>query len=253
MIVQHHNHGGNDNGPRAAHPEGEIYDPDGFKRLQATRHLHTALYIVLFIAFGAGMLVGVANDSFGLTVAICLPAILLMNGLRAVYNAKLRTHERAVAFEKARQAKELAEGLSAAGAQIAETKRIVSSKKGGKTVINNVTLNFSNGSSFNGPLAVGENIQISYEAAQSVKEGRLRKALEDLISTATQMIESLKDEGQADAAAQLKAFVEESKKKTPSRWMLGVTSKGLIDAAATVGELAEPVTTAVKAVLSIVT
>lgn len=252
MFIQHHNHGAGDSGPREAHPEGEIYDPDGFKRIEATRQLHTALYIVLFIAFGAGMLVGAANDSFVLALTICLPALFSMIGIRAVYDAKLRTHERTVAFEKARQAKELAEGLSAASAQIAETRRMVSSKNGGKAVVNNVTLNFSNGSSFSGPLAVGENIQISYEAAQDVKEGKLRKSLEDLVSTATQLIQSLEDERKADTAAQLKAFVEESKKKAPSRWMLGVTSKGLIDAASTVAKLSAPVTAAVKAVLSIV-
>ncbi len=43
-------------------------------------------------------------------------------------------------------------------------------KTKGASVINNVTLNFSNGSSFTGPLAVGQNIKLSYDMASDTKK-----------------------------------------------------------------------------------
>ena len=123
----------------------------------------------------------------------------------------------------------------------------------GKTVVNNVTLNFSNGSSFTGPIAVGENIKISYDAALSASKEDLRGQLQELValvSELTEEIDSIDDKN--NVSVQLKSFVEEAKKEKPSNWMLGVSSKGLIEAANTVAAMASPISSAVKAVLALV-
>jgi hypothetical protein len=122
-----------------------------------------------------------------------------------------------------------------------------------KTVINNVTINLGNGSTFTGPVSVGENIRVSYSAAASVAEDQLRHKLGEvvgLVSKLTEAIDSI--DGKNDVSVQLKSFVEEAKKEKPSKWMLDISSKGLIEAAKTVAEMAAPVTTAVRAVLELV-
>jgi hypothetical protein len=120
------------------------------------------------------------------------------------------------------------------------------------SVVNNVTLNFSNGSSFTGPLAVGQNIKLSYEMAENTKKDDLRSRLEQVVTQASKLAEAVEPEEQKDAvSAQLKTFVEEAKKEKPNKWSLNVSSSGLLEAAKTVASLAEPVTTAVEAVLAL--
>lgn len=122
-----------------------------------------------------------------------------------------------------------------------------------KTVINNVTINLGNGSTFTGPISVGENIRVSYGAASSTAEQQLRQQLEvvvGLVSKLTELVDTVDEKN--DVSVQLKSFVEEAKKERPSKWMLDISSKGLLDAAKTVAELAAPVTTAVNAVLQLV-
>lgn len=254
MFSQHHNAGGGDSAPRRAHPEGEIYDPHGFKRVEATRRWTNATAMILVTMFLAMIFAGMTKD-FDLLFFLGVPAVLLLLlsiAIRIHYDSLLRSHERTVALEKDRRAHELADRLSTTSAQVSATKRIVSRQKDSKSMVNNVTLNFSNGSSFVGSLAVGENIKSSYDAARNTSDEKFRDSLEALVMIVTKLVESLKDDKiRADTAAQLKAFVEESKKPAPSKWMLGVTSQGLIDAASTVAKLANPVSTAVKAVLNL--
>jgi len=120
------------------------------------------------------------------------------------------------------------------------------------SVINNVTLNFSNGSSFTGPLAVGQTIKQSYEMAAETKKDDLRTKLEELVTQASKLAQVVEPEDRKnDVSTQLKTFVEEAKKEKPSKWALNVTSAGLLEAAKTVASLAEPVTTSVKAVLGL--
>ncbi len=122
-----------------------------------------------------------------------------------------------------------------------------------KTVINNVTINLGNGSTFTGPISVGENIRVSYGAAASTTEQQLRQQLEAVVGLVSKLTESMDTvDKKNDVSVQLKSFVEEAKKEKPSKWMLDISSKGLLDAAKTVAELAAPVTTAVKAVLQLV-
>jgi hypothetical protein len=120
------------------------------------------------------------------------------------------------------------------------------------SVINNVTLNFSNGSSFSGPLAVGQTIKLSYEMAADTKKDDLRTKLEEVVGQVSKLAETIEPEDRKnDVSTQLKTFVEEAKKEKPSKWALNVTSAGLLEAAKTVASLAEPVTASVKAVLSL--
>jgi hypothetical protein len=120
-------------------------------------------------------------------------------------------------------------------------------------MINNVTLNLSNGSSFTGPLAVGENIRVSYEAAASASKVQLRQQLEEVVSLVSKLTEAIdSNDRKNDVSVQLKSFVEEAKKEKPSKWMLDISSKGLIEAANTVAAMASPITNAVKAVLALI-
>ena len=119
-------------------------------------------------------------------------------------------------------------------------------------MINNVTLNFGNGSTFTGPLAVGENIKISYDAANSTQKDDLRENLEEVVKQVSKLVEAIEsDDRKNDISTQLKSFVEEAKKEKPSKWMMDITSKGLLEAANTVAALATPVSVAVKSVLSL--
>lgn len=122
-----------------------------------------------------------------------------------------------------------------------------------KTVINNVTINLGNGSTFTGPISVGENIRVSFGAAASTNEDQLRQQLEAVVGLVSKLAEVMDTvDKKNDVSVQLKSFVEEAKKEKPSKWMLDISSKGLLDAAKTVAEMAAPITTAVKAVLQLV-
>jgi ABC-type transporter Mla subunit MlaD len=122
-----------------------------------------------------------------------------------------------------------------------------------KTMVNNVTLNFSNGSSFTGPLAVGENIRISYDAATGASTNELQDRLRETVETVGKLVEKLEsEEEKVDVSTQLKAFVEEARKEKPSRWMLNTTAKGLLDAATKIASMITPVSDAVSAVTQLI-
>jgi hypothetical protein len=122
-----------------------------------------------------------------------------------------------------------------------------------KTVINNVTINLGNGSTFTGPVSVGENIRVSYSAATSASGDQLRQRLEEVVGLVSKLTEAIDSvDKKNDVSVQLKSFVEEAKKDKPSKWMLDISSNGLLEAAKTVAEMAAPVTTAVKAVLELI-
>lgn len=121
------------------------------------------------------------------------------------------------------------------------------------TVINNVTINLGNGATFTGPVSVGENIRVSYGAATSASGDQLRHRLEEVVGLVSKLTETIDSvDKKNDVSVQLKSFVEEAKKDKPSKWMLDISSKGLLEAAKTVAEMAAPVTMAVKAVLELI-
>lgn len=118
-------------------------------------------------------------------------------------------------------------------------------------VNNNVTLNFSNGASFTGPLAVGEHVRLSLEAAMSTDKDDLRAMLEKVVSVGSKLAEAApEDEAKLQVSEQLSAFVDEAKKEKPNRWTLKSTAQALIDAASTISTLATPVSEAITAVLA---
>lgn len=122
-----------------------------------------------------------------------------------------------------------------------------------KTVVNNVTLNFGDGASFTGPLAVGENIRVSYNAVADIEEQDIRDSLQEVVKQVSDLAQAIELEDlKNDVSEQLKAFVTEAKKEKPSRWMLDISSKGLLEAAKTVASLTDPVSKAVKAVLEMI-
>jgi hypothetical protein len=122
-----------------------------------------------------------------------------------------------------------------------------------RTVINNVTLNFDNGSTFTGPLAVGENIRIAYRAAADVQNDELKTRLESVVAQVSKLIETIQsEEAKNDVSAQLQSFVQEAKKEKPSKKLLSITSDGLIEAAKSVAAFAGPVAAAVKAVMTLI-
>jgi hypothetical protein len=118
--------------------------------------------------------------------------------------------------------------------------------------LNQVTLNFSNGSSFTGPLAVGENIKISYEAAAGTPKEEFKERLEHLVKTVSALAEKLdKEDDKIDVSTELKTFVEEAKKEKPSKRMLGSMADGMIEIAKNAATMVTPVSEAIRSVLAL--
>lgn len=117
---------------------------------------------------------------------------------------------------------------------------------------NNVTLNFSNGASFTGPIAVGQTISQTYNTVAEVQDDGLRQHLEEMVIQVGKLIELLdSDESKIEVSEQLSTFVEQAKKEKPSKKLLEVTANGLLEAANTVAHMAAPITAAVKSVLDL--
>lgn len=222
------------------HPEGEVYDPQGYRKLvsestgigRGVNWISLALFAILFVSCGTGIISGGEGNGFvvgGIATAAMVLFMVYANVRRAGYRTRLAAHELAVAHAKEQRFK-------------------------GKNVTNTVTLNFSNGSRFTGPLVVGENINVSYSKIQNATGSDLRAALEALVKTSSQMIERLPTaEQKLNASEQLKTLTEQASKPQPSKWLLDVSGKGLIDAAKAVAEMSGPVATTVKAVLALLT
>ncbi|MFC1636882.1 hypothetical protein ACFL5Z_18820 [Planctomycetota bacterium] len=124
----------------------------------------------------------------------------------------------------------------------------------GDKIVNNVntSINFGDNNVFNGDVIAAGNITDSFNKAESVERDDLQKALKDLTGTVAQLCEQLPDnEDQQQVSRKLKTLVEEASSKKPDKSWLELSGKGLIEAAKTVAAMATPVTTAVKAVLSL--
>ena len=252
------NHSSGSDPFKAPHPEGAIFDPVGYSRLESYRQncmIAGAIYALFMAVATLSTFSGESNHEFptGL-IAFNAVAIACLIPFAVHYNGLLKEHEATVSNEKERRADVLASNVLSTESKVTETKALISSQPRVKTVVNNVTLNFSNGASFTGSLAVGENIKVSYEAASDTPDSELRRQLEEAVKLVTGVIDSLPtEEKKTNAAIQLKTFVEEAKKVNPNKWLLEVSSKGLLEAATAVAALVTPVTAAVKAVLGLVT
>lgn len=245
--MSYNDHGSID---RPVHPEGKLYDPEGYNSYQRLRMIWGFVIAVPF--FGIFIFGGLAilqnPEAISGFIACFILVFIILIPMGIMLKTSRDNHLNNVVAEKDRRHRTVEENIVHANSQLTE----ISSQPKVKTVINNVTLNFSDGSSFTGPFAVGENVRVSYIAASETKDAAIRSALEDLVKEATKLVERLEDNNQKTAASsQLKMLVEEAKKPTPDRWTLDVSSKGLIDAAKTVAELTVPVTAAIRTVLSL--
>lgn len=120
------------------------------------------------------------------------------------------------------------------------------------TIQNNVTVNIAPGASHVGPIAVGQTIALSY-AATAAAPDQLREPLQQLVLAINKLVEAIDSPARKNEIAQdLATFVQQAKSESPSRKLLSVTGDGLLEAAKSVAVLLEPITTSVKAVLSLV-
>lgn len=87
--------------------------------------------------------------------------------------------------------------------------------------------------------------------AQSSAPQELKVELEKLNQAVTEMVKALPDEKQREVAQDLKTFTDEATSQSPRRKWYELSAEGLVEAAKAVGEVAIPVVTATKAVLSL--
>ena len=164
------------------HPEGEVHDPEGYRRLVADSS-HSgkrfgSLSVVCIVLILGSCATAAKTDDFNIvvlavlvllvSVATLIGSVVLGSVRDNQYQARLREHQLTVAKSK-------------------------NVRMGSKSVVNNVTLNFSNGSNFTGPLVVGENISVSYAAIGAASSENLKLALEKLVKTSSSAIEKISD------------------------------------------------------------
>lgn len=99
---------------------------------------------------------------------------------------------------------------------------------------------------------VAQSITESFNVAcQSDASQTLKDKLEDLTRVVTEMCKELSEAKQREVAQDLKVLVDEATSKTPRKKWYELSAEGLIDAAKSLGEIAAPVTNAVKGVLAL--
>lgn len=228
------------------HPEGEFYDPAGYRQvLRQGKRLNRLYGWSLGLSFLSGILL--------LWPFLAFVALLVSSAIHSsTYRERLLELERTVAREKRRRELEDSSALSSTRETVNESRLMLKAQLRRSAVVNNVTLNFSDGSTFSGPLLVGQNITLSYSAAESAADTGLRDSLGKLVRSASAMIEQLTDaKRKEEASEQLKTLTEQAASVRPSKWLIETSGKGLIEAAKTVAEMCEPVTTSVRAVLAL--
>jgi len=121
------------------------------------------------------------------------------------------------------------------------------------SMTNHVTINLADGSTWNGPVSVGQDIRVAYQAAATSGATELATALKNMIDLSAKELEKLPDgEEKEVAASQLKTFVEEAKGEKPKKWLLEASSKGLVEILGKAVGTVAPVATAISAVLKLV-
>ncbi len=88
------------------------------------------------------------------------------------------------------------------------------------------------------------------KVADSNAPDELKEHLKTLNESVKQMIQSLPEAQQKQAAQDLQTLTDEALSEEPRRKWYELSAGGLIEAATTVGEIAAPVITAAKAVLA---
>ncbi len=86
---------------------------------------------------------------------------------------------------------------------------------------------------------------------QSSATQELKTELEKLNQAVTEMVKLLPEEKQREVAQDLKTLTDEATSESPRKKWYELSAEGLIEAAQAVGEVATPVITATKAVLTL--
>lgn len=122
-----------------------------------------------------------------------------------------------------------------------------------KTVVqNNVTLTFDNGSKFEGPLVVGNNIKAAFSGAREAADSEKRLSIEALIETINDNLGEIESDAEKEKiTAALEAFVNEAKKDQPNESLLQVLSGSIVSGVKDVANFVKPVAGATAAVLAL--
>ena len=88
--------------------------------------------------------------------------------------------------------------------------------------------------------------------AQSEASQELKVKFEELNAQVAELLKNLPKDEQDKVARDLETLTEETASKEPRKQWLELSAQGLIDAAKTVGEIAAPVITTVKAILTLI-
>jgi hypothetical protein len=122
---------------------------------------------------------------------------------------------------------------------------------------NNMSININHINTTNSTVNIAETMQtvnntIKMMPMVTTAETELRAKLEATVTQVSKLIELMTDDmHKKDVSSQLQVFVDEAAKQDPSKWSLDISSQGLLEAAKTVASLTAPITTAVKAVLTL--
>lgn len=112
--------------------------------------------------------------------------------------------------------------------------------------VNNVTIGNNSGQ-----VNVDSTFTNSTNIIGSTDAGELKTALEQLLAATRQLAAQLPEAQREQVAKRTETIAREAASSQPDKEILGISAKGLIDAAKTVAELAKPIATAVGAVLGI--
>ena len=97
-----------------------------------------------------------------------------------------------------------------------------------------------------------ETVQNSFNRVEGSAAGdELKTALKELHGAVGEMLKQLPPEKQQETARDLETLAQEAVSPTPRRKWYELSAEGLLEAAKTVGEMAGPVVTAVKAVIGL--
>jgi hypothetical protein len=113
------------------------------------------------------------------------------------------------------------------------------------------TQNISNSTFTNSPVAIQQMLQNSLNAIQNAPDGQVKSKLTELHGHVAKLLESPAIKEPNTVKENLETLVKEAAKPQPRRKWLELSAEGLIDAAKTVGEMAAPVITTVKAILAL--
>jgi hypothetical protein len=119
-----------------------------------------------------------------------------------------------------------------------------------QSVTHGPRVSVGNGNTFQRDFVVAGSIQESFNRAQDVSDGELRKKLEELCNHVEKMTSDLPQETAAQVAQDLSTFVAEASKEKPRRKWYELSGDGLIEAAKACAGMASPVIKSVKEILA---